>query len=119
MLRDCGIPDDESKEGWAFRPVGRVFAPVNQALVRDPFLFELKRTERCIRDIARVDADFRSPRNVMQPEYLMALGLAAVPIVMWHSISLEQNAGFGFFASMRLYQMIGLPVLFVPINTVT
>jgi hypothetical protein len=85
MLRDCGIPDDESKEGWAFRP-GRVFAPVNQALVRDPFLFELKRTERCIRDIARVDADFRSPRNVMQPEYLMALGLAAVPIVMWHSI---------------------------------
>jgi hypothetical protein len=56
MLRDCGIPDDEAKDGWTFRPVGRVFAPVNQALVRDPFLFELNRTERCIRDIARVDA---------------------------------------------------------------
>jgi hypothetical protein len=47
--------------------------------------------------------------NVVQPEYLMALGLATASIVMWHSISLEQNAGFGFFASMRLYQMIGLP----------
>ena len=57
--------------------------------------------------------------NIVQPEYLMALGLAAVSIVIWHSISLEQNAGFGFFASMRLYQMIGLPFLFVPINTVT
>jgi hypothetical protein len=41
---------------------------------------------------------------------------SSVSIVMWHSISLEQNAGFGFFASMRLYQMIGLPFLFVPIN---
>jgi hypothetical protein len=27
--------------------------------------------------------------NIMQPEHLMALGLAAVSIVMWHSISLE------------------------------
>jgi MFS transporter, DHA2 family, multidrug resistance protein len=48
----------------------------------------------------------------------MAFGLAAVAIAMWHSTSLEQNAGFGFFAWMRLYQMIGLPFLFVPINTV-
>jgi DHA2 family multidrug resistance protein len=56
--------------------------------------------------------------NVVQPKYLMAFGLAAVAIAMWHSTSLEQNAGFGFFAWMRLYQMIGLPFLFVPINTV-
>ena len=55
--------------------------------------------------------------NIVQPK-LMALGLAPVSIVMRHSISLEQNAGFGFFASMRLYQMIRLPFLFVPINTV-
>jgi DHA2 family multidrug resistance protein len=56
--------------------------------------------------------------NVVQPKYLMAFGLAAVAIAMWHSTSLDQNAGFGFFAWMRLYQMIGLPFLFVPINTV-
>jgi DHA2 family multidrug resistance protein len=56
--------------------------------------------------------------NIVQPKYLMAFGLAAVAIAMWHSTSLEQNAGFGFFAWMRLYQMIGLPFLFVPINTV-
>jgi DHA2 family multidrug resistance protein len=56
--------------------------------------------------------------NFVQPKYLMACGQVAVAIAMWHSTSLEQNAGFGFFARIRLYQMIGLPFLFVPINTV-
>jgi DHA2 family multidrug resistance protein len=56
--------------------------------------------------------------NIVQPKYLMAFGLAAVAIAMWHPTTLEQDAGFGFFAWMRLYQMIGLPFLFVPINTV-
>jgi DHA2 family multidrug resistance protein len=55
---------------------------------------------------------------IVQPKYLMAIGLASVSIAMWHSTSLDQDAGFDFFAWMRLYQMIGLPFLFVPINTI-
>ena len=104
MLRDCGIPDDESKEEWAFRP-GRVFAPVNQALVRDPFLFELKRTERCIRDIARVDADFRSPRQHHA---------ARIPNGIGSRRRLNRDVALNFSGIER-----GLPFLFVPINTVT
>ena len=37
---------------------------------------------------------------------------------MWHSTSLEPDASFGYFAWMRVFQMIGLPFLFVPITTV-
>jgi hypothetical protein len=79
MLRDRGIPDDEPKEGADFSSRwSMVFAQCQSDARPRPFLLELKRTERCIRDIARVDADFRRLANVVQPGYLMALGLAAV-----------------------------------------
>ena len=56
--------------------------------------------------------------NVVQPKYLMAVGLAVVSLGMWHSTVLEQGASFSFFAWMRVLQVIALPFLFVPINTV-
>jgi DHA2 family multidrug resistance protein len=56
--------------------------------------------------------------NIIQPKYLMAAGLAVISFGMWHSTGLEQGASFGFFAWMRVFQVIGLPFLFVPINTV-
>jgi DHA2 family multidrug resistance protein len=56
--------------------------------------------------------------NIVQPKYLMAAGLAVVSVSMWHATSLEQGASFDWFAWMRVFQMIGLPFLFVPINTV-
>ena len=56
--------------------------------------------------------------NRVQPKYLMALGMAVIAIAMWHMTSLASDATFGFFAWARVFQMIGLPFLFIPINTV-
>jgi DHA2 family multidrug resistance protein len=49
---------------------------------------------------------------------MMAAGMAMISIGMWHSTSLEQGASFGYFAWMRVFQVVGLPFLFVPISTV-
>jgi MFS transporter, DHA2 family, multidrug resistance protein len=54
----------------------------------------------------------------MQPKYWIALGLGAIALAMWYSTRLVPNASFGFFATIRVYQMIGLPFLFIPINTI-
>jgi MFS transporter, DHA2 family, multidrug resistance protein len=56
--------------------------------------------------------------GLLQPKYWMALGLGAVAVAMWHSTSLVPDASFGFFALIRVYQMVGLPFLFLPINIV-
>jgi DHA2 family multidrug resistance protein len=55
--------------------------------------------------------------NWIQPKYLIAFGVFVVAIAMWHMTSLNAAVGFGWFAWARVYQMIGLPFLFVPINT--
>jgi MFS transporter, DHA2 family, multidrug resistance protein len=36
---------------------------------------------------------------------------------MWHLTSLPPDASFSFFSWARAYQMIGMPLLFVPITT--
>jgi MFS transporter, DHA2 family, multidrug resistance protein len=56
--------------------------------------------------------------GMMQPKYWIALGLGAIALAMWHSTTLVPNASFSFFATIRVYQMIGLPFLFIPINTI-
>jgi DHA2 family multidrug resistance protein len=56
--------------------------------------------------------------NVIQPKYLIALGMAVIAVAMWHMTSLMPGASFGYFAWSRVFQMIGLPFLFIPINTV-
>jgi DHA2 family multidrug resistance protein len=53
-----------------------------------------------------------------QPKYLMALGLTGIALSMWYSTSLTPNASFDYFAWLRVFQTIGLPFLFIPINTV-
>jgi DHA2 family multidrug resistance protein len=53
-----------------------------------------------------------------QPKYLMVLGLAGIALSMWYSTSLTPDASFDYFGWVRVYQMIGLPFLFIPINTV-
>ena len=55
--------------------------------------------------------------NWVQPKYLIALGLAVIALAMWHMTSLSADVGFGYFAWARIYQMVGLPFLFIPINT--
>jgi DHA2 family multidrug resistance protein len=54
----------------------------------------------------------------VQPKYLMALAMAGIALSMWASTALSQEASFSFFAWIRVWQMIGLPFLFIPINTV-
>ena len=53
-----------------------------------------------------------------QPKYLMALGLSAIALSMWYSTSLTPDASFDYFAWVRVYQTVGLPFMFIPINTV-
>jgi DHA2 family multidrug resistance protein len=53
-----------------------------------------------------------------QPKYLMALGLTGIALSMWYSTSLTPDASFDYFGWVRVYQMVGLPFLFIPINTV-
>ncbi len=53
-----------------------------------------------------------------QPKYLMALGLSGIALSMWYSTSLTPDASFDYFGWVRVYQMVGLPFLFIPINTV-
>jgi DHA2 family multidrug resistance protein len=55
--------------------------------------------------------------NYVQPKYMIALGMAAIALAMWHMTALEANASFGFFAWARVFTMVGLPFLFIPINT--
>jgi MFS transporter, DHA2 family, multidrug resistance protein len=57
--------------------------------------------------------------NFVQPKYLMAFGMLIVAVAMWHLTSLPPNASFGFIAWARVYQMIGMPLLFVPITTLS
>jgi len=54
----------------------------------------------------------------LQPKYWIALGLGGIALSMWHSTTLVPDATFGYFAMIRVYQMIGLPFLFIPINTI-
>jgi DHA2 family multidrug resistance protein len=55
--------------------------------------------------------------NWVQPKYLIALGMALIALAMWDLTSLNGDAAFSYFAWGRVYQMIGLPFLFIPINT--
>jgi DHA2 family multidrug resistance protein len=53
-----------------------------------------------------------------QPKYLMTIGLIGIALSMWYSTSLVPDASFDYFSWMRIYQTMGLPFMFIPINTV-
>ncbi len=48
----------------------------------------------------------------------MTLGLTMIALSMWYSTSLVPYASIGYFAWLRVFQMAGLPFLFIPISTV-
>jgi DHA2 family multidrug resistance protein len=52
-----------------------------------------------------------------QPKHMMVVGMVLIALAMWHMTSLFPDASFDFFAWSRIYQMIGLPLLFIPITT--
>lgn len=55
--------------------------------------------------------------GMVQPRYLIMLGMSVVAVALWHMTSLTPDASFGFFAYARVFMMIGLPFLFIPIST--
>lgn len=56
--------------------------------------------------------------NLVQPKYLIGCGLFVVALAMWHMTTLPPDADFAYFAWARVWQMIGLPLLFISINLV-
>jgi len=56
--------------------------------------------------------------SLVQPRYLMAVGMSCVALAMWHMTSIEPDTSFAWFAWTRVFQVICLPFLFVPISTV-
>ncbi len=55
----------------------------------------------------------------LQPKYTMAVAAAVLAVAMWHAANtLMPDASFNYFAWIRVFQMIALPFLFVPINTI-
>src|SRR5206468_3320093 len=57
--------------------------------------------------------------NRAQPKYLMAGAMACVALAMWYMTSIDPDTSFSWLAWMRVFQVIALPLLFVPINTVS
>ncbi|UCI09730.1 DHA2 family efflux MFS transporter permease subunit [Mesorhizobium sp. B1-1-8] len=53
----------------------------------------------------------------VQPKYLIMLGMSVVAVALWHMTALAPDASFSFFAYARVFLMIGLPFLFIPIST--
>jgi DHA2 family multidrug resistance protein len=54
----------------------------------------------------------------VQPRLMMAFGMACVALAMWHTTTIDADTSFGWFAWLRVLQVVALPLLFVPINTV-
>ena len=54
----------------------------------------------------------------MEPKYWMAIGFTIIALAMWYSTSLVPDVSFSYFATVRVFQTIGMPFMFIPINSV-
>ena len=54
----------------------------------------------------------------MEPKYWIAIGFTIIALAMWYSTSLVPDASFSYFATVRVFQTVGMPFLFIPINSV-
>jgi DHA2 family multidrug resistance protein len=48
---------------------------------------------------------------------MMVVGMTLIAGAMWHMTSLFPDASFSYFVWARIYQMVALPLLFIPIST--
>jgi DHA2 family multidrug resistance protein len=55
--------------------------------------------------------------GMVQPKYLIMIGMSAVALGLWHMTTLSGDAGFSYFVYARIFITIGLPFLFIPIST--
>ncbi|KKB63426.1 hypothetical protein WM40_11895 [Robbsia andropogonis] len=56
--------------------------------------------------------------RVFQPKWLVMVSLAGTGIALLHTAGLNLNIGFEYVSLSRLYQVIWLPFLFIPLSTV-
>jgi MFS transporter, DHA2 family, multidrug resistance protein len=54
----------------------------------------------------------------MEPKYWIMIGFGIISLAMWYSTSLVPDASFSYFATVRIFQTIGMPFMFIPINSV-
>jgi len=54
----------------------------------------------------------------IQPKYLMFVGLTLVSLSMFHLTGFDAQVSFHHLAMARIYQCIGMPLFFVPLNTI-
>ena len=47
----------------------------------------------------------------MEPKYWIAIGFSVIALAMWYSTSLVPDASFGYFATVRVFQTVGMPFL--------
>jgi DHA2 family multidrug resistance protein len=56
--------------------------------------------------------------GVIQPKYLIVLGMLIEIVALWNFTRINADVSFSRVAVARLWQAIGLPLLFIPINIV-
>ncbi|ALM86552.1 DHA2 family efflux MFS transporter permease subunit [Bordetella sp. N] len=56
--------------------------------------------------------------RVFQPKWLVMMSLAGTGVALLHTSGLNLNVGFSDVSMARLYQVIWLPFLFIPLSTV-
>jgi DHA2 family multidrug resistance protein len=56
--------------------------------------------------------------SIVQPKWLMMAGLLITAGAVWHMSGFNADVTFHQVAMARVYQVIGLPLFFVPLNTI-
>jgi DHA2 family multidrug resistance protein len=56
--------------------------------------------------------------RVVQPKYLMFVGLSLTSLAMFHLTGFNTEMSFSHLEWARVYQCVGLPLFFVPLNTI-
>jgi DHA2 family multidrug resistance protein len=52
----------------------------------------------------------------VQPKFVIAGGLLVLSLALWHTTNLAPQASFQYFAWARVYHMVAMPFLFIPIT---
>ena len=57
--------------------------------------------------------------GMVQPKYLIAFGMLLTACGLYYMTSFSPDSDFSFFAWARSFQMLGAPLLFIPITTIS
>jgi DHA2 family multidrug resistance protein len=55
----------------------------------------------------------------VDPRYLIVTGFSMLSLALYHMLTLDLQASYGYIALLRVFQASGLAFLFVPINTIS